>query len=90
MPACSTNSAGASDAGPTCVPHDGKYTCLGGTWPVCSPDEIPGGACDQKVPSCMGCQESAGFTCVCSDAGPLFEGGPSPNWSCVGTEYTCQ
>jgi len=80
----------ASDAGgPTCVPHDGSYTCLGGTWPVCPSTAQGERPCDDSVPSCMGCDEGAGFTCSCQDAG-LVPYQDAALWGCIGTEYTCE
>lgn len=86
-----TSPSGDADAGPACVPNDGTYTCLGGSWPACPSTTEPSAACDADAQACMGCSEGAGFTCECSDAGgPQYDGGPVPYWSCVGTEYTCQ
>ncbi|HEY1693892.1 MAG TPA: hypothetical protein VGG39_17110 [Polyangiaceae bacterium] len=85
------NTSGDADAGPTCVPQGGTYTCLGGSWPACPSTVEPSAACGADAQACMGCSEGAGFTCACSDAGSLqYEGGPDPYWFCVGTEYTCQ
>jgi hypothetical protein len=80
---------GGADSGPTCVPQNGEYTCLGGTWPVCPSTAQPTQPCDNAVPSCMGCSEGAGFTCSCADAGLVPQQDGSV-WNCVGTEYTCQ
>jgi hypothetical protein len=89
--ACGTNK-GESDAGAlTCVPKDGVYTCLGGSWPACPAGATPSGPCNAGAPDCMGCSEGAGFTCACTDAGgPQYDGGPVPYWLCIGTEYTCE
>ena len=77
------------DGGPTCVPQDGEYTCLGVTLPVCPSGAIPDQPCDNSVPSCMGCSQGAGFTCSCADAG-LVPQQDGALWNCIGTEYTCE
>jgi hypothetical protein len=89
--ACSTSSgsSGSSDGGPDCVPHDGSYTCLGATSPVCPSSAQQQQPCDGTLPSCMGCSQGAGFTCSCRDAGA----GATPDaslWLCIGTEHTCE
>jgi hypothetical protein len=88
--ATATNTA-ATDSGPACVPHDGVYSCLGGTWPVCPSEvqeEVP---CEAGTPTCMRCTPvtpawGVGYTCDCQYA--LNRDGAV--WICVGTESTCQ
>src|SRR5580704_7407066 len=78
----SGSEAGSVESGgPTCVPHNGIYTCLGGTWPACVTTSF--GAflsCPPGATSCMGCYEGSGYVSSCGDGGP-------PG---VGTEYSCQ
>ena len=95
------NHPGAADGGnggPTCVPKDGVYTCLGGTWPACSSgtNAIPFPPCDLRAPSCMGCDKlspsdvaGVGYTCTCEDAG-LVPQQDAALWGCIGTGFTCQ
>jgi hypothetical protein len=90
---CGTNSSSASDGGaPTCVPNNGVYTCLGGSWPACP--ALITGPCKVE-PTCMGCGPpgptgvGAGFTCEC-EGGVTYDGSPGLSWGCVGTEYTCR
>jgi hypothetical protein len=52
--------------GPVCVLDGGVYTCLGGSWPACSSGVEPDSPCAPGSAGCMGCSESAGFTCGCA------------------------
>jgi len=80
--ASSGSGSGSVEGGePTCVPHNGIYTCLGGSWPACISTSF--GAflsCPLGATSCMGCYEGAGYVTPCGDGGVLG----------VGTESTCQ
>jgi hypothetical protein len=95
---CSQSSAGNSggaDVDAACVPHDGVYTCLNGTWPVCPTSAKPEDPCDYSLRDCMGCAVGEGYTCTCSDSGVdmVEEGGASQDaalWFCIGTLATCQ
>ncbi len=90
------------DGGPPCVPNDGSYTCLGGTWLVCPSTAYaaPSSGCDYSVPSCMGCDGIVGMnvpprvgtgrSCSCRDAGSPIPDGSAGYWDCVGTGYTCE
>lgn len=100
-----TSSSGANSE-PPCVPHDGSYTCLGLTVPVC-PDAVykagsPYAGCDFSILSCMRCDGNGTFgenvapmvgtgaTCICEDAGYPIPDGASGYWDCIGTGYACQ
>jgi hypothetical protein len=95
---CSPSSGGsaATDVDAACVPRDGVYTCLGGTWPVCPSGAGPEVPCSDSVHDCMGCAQGAGYTCTCLDSGAqIFEDGglegqDAALWFCIGTEATCQ
>lgn len=92
----SGSGAGANDVDAACVPHDGVYTCLNGTWPVCPPAAGPELPCDYSLRDCMGCAQGAGYTCNCQDSGAqIFDDGgleqqDAALWFCIGTEATCQ
>ena len=42
------------------------------------------------IGGCYACQEGAGLGCICTDAGPTYDGGPSPSWRCIGTGNACR
>jgi len=88
-PSSGTAVDGGMDGGPTCVPRNGQYTCLGGTWPACPSTVLPDESCDDTIPPCMGCSQGVGFTCSCADAGALPHQDGSV-WDCVATENTCE
>jgi len=95
---CSPSSGGdgSSDVDAACVPEDGAYTCLGGTWPVCASGVGPEAPCNDSVRDCMGCAQGAGYTCTCQDSGAqIFDAGElvgqdAALWFCIGTEATCK
>lgn len=69
---------------PTCVPENGVYTCLGGSWPACMQAPQSGGlfSCPPGATACMDCSSGVGTLCPCGDNG----GVPI----CVGTGHSCQ
>jgi hypothetical protein len=92
----SSGGAGTDDADAACIPVNGTYSCLNGTWPVCASGVGPEMPCDDSVHDCMGCAQGAGYTCTCQDSGAQIfddgslEGQDASAWFCIGTEATCQ
>ena len=92
----SASSAGGADGDAACVPEDGSYTCLNGTWPVCASGVGPEAPCGAGDHDCMGCAQGAGYTCACQDSGAqVFDDGSlepqdAALWFCIGTEATCR
>jgi hypothetical protein len=82
-------SPGDANTGPTCVPHDGTYTCLEGSWPACPSGAQTSVPCEYGFQDCMYCYEGAGYICACTDAGPMT-GDAGTVLVCVGTGSTCQ
>jgi hypothetical protein len=65
--------------------------CGGATAPACPSGAGTGVACNAGNPSCEACPVGGGMIgCECTDAGPQYDGGPVPFWSCIGTEHACQ
>lgn len=77
------------DGAPTCVPQNGVYNCLGGSWPACIVSASGSQSCPPAAASCMYCSQGAGFACACDiDSGSSDSG--VPTGQCIGTEHTCQ
>jgi hypothetical protein len=86
---CGVSQAMGADSGPTCVPQNGVYSCLGLTLPVCPGEAASNVACDKTVAACMYCFDGAGYTCECADDGtPSHTDGSA--WLCVGTGSACR
>lgn len=84
------NSPPAAFDATVCVEDGGAFTCLGGPWAACPATAESNAACDDTVPTCVGCFEDTAFDCVCLTIGQLAsDGGPVFAWSCLGTSYSC-
>jgi hypothetical protein len=59
----------------------------------CPASVNPGAACVADAAGgdgCYWCSEGAGAGCGCTSAfGPQYDGGPVPNWMCIGSENAC-
>jgi hypothetical protein len=66
----------------------GVCVCQNFSMPACPASFLSGPCGDSE--NCMGCQENAGFTCICSDdAGASGSDGGGPQWQCIATGYAC-
>jgi len=73
-----------------CVEEAGAFTCVGTSWAACPATAESYAACDDTVPTCVGCFQDAAYDCVCQATGQLTsDGGPVLAWSCLGTQYSC-